>query len=211
MIKVPLSRSTCRPIRLLPWLASLAPLSPKALRRSDYLPLIEKLDRRLAGWKALSLSRGGRLVLLNSVLTSTPAYFCSVFKLPVWVANAIDKIQRRFFWKGKRLSNGFHCLVKWGHVCRPKRLGRVDIRNLRALNSALLMKGLWLFYSSRSLPLVRLLLQKHYRFRSPASASSAPGGRCLVWKGILSTALPFLSSVLFILGNGSLADFWNTR
>ncbi len=35
------------------------PLYPKALRRADYLPLIERLDHRLAGWKALSLSRGG--------------------------------------------------------------------------------------------------------------------------------------------------------
>nr|CAD1830175.1 unnamed protein product [Ananas comosus var. bracteatus] len=42
------------------------PLSPKKLRRSDYMPLIEKIDNRLSGWKSLVLSRGGRLVLLNS-------------------------------------------------------------------------------------------------------------------------------------------------
>ncbi len=32
------------------------PLFPRKLRRADYLPLIEKLDSRLAGWKSLSLS-----------------------------------------------------------------------------------------------------------------------------------------------------------
>nr|CAD1830240.1 unnamed protein product [Ananas comosus var. bracteatus] len=42
------------------------PLSPTRLTRSDYMPLIEKIDNRLAGWKGLNLSRGGRLVLLNS-------------------------------------------------------------------------------------------------------------------------------------------------
>nr|CAD1819928.1 unnamed protein product [Ananas comosus var. bracteatus] len=67
------------------------PLSPKRLCRSDYMPLIEKVDSRLAGWKGLTLSRGGRLVLLNSVLSSIPSHFCSVFHLPVWVVRSIDK------------------------------------------------------------------------------------------------------------------------
>nr|CAD1835783.1 unnamed protein product [Ananas comosus var. bracteatus] len=35
------------------------PLSPMKLRRADYMPLIEKIDNRLAGWKGLMLSRGG--------------------------------------------------------------------------------------------------------------------------------------------------------
>lgn len=59
------------------------PLSPRRLSRSDYMPLIEKVDNRLAGWKGITLSRGDRLVLLNSVLSSIPSYFCSVFHLPV--------------------------------------------------------------------------------------------------------------------------------
>nr|CAD1820473.1 unnamed protein product [Ananas comosus var. bracteatus] len=70
------------------------PLSPRPLCRADYLPLLERVDNRLAGWKGSLLSRGGRLVLLNSVLTSIPTYFCSAFLLPVWVSKAIDKIRR---------------------------------------------------------------------------------------------------------------------
>ncbi len=59
------------------------PLSTRALRNSDYLPLIEKLDRRLAGWKGQLLSRSDRFILLNSILTSVPSFFSSAFKLPV--------------------------------------------------------------------------------------------------------------------------------
>lgn len=66
------------------------PLSPKALCKSDYLLLLERIDNRLAGWKGLVLSRGGRLVLLNSVLSTIPIYFCSTFLLPIWVTKAID-------------------------------------------------------------------------------------------------------------------------
>ncbi len=116
-------------------------LSPRKLRKAEFLPLIEKLDSRLVGWKGLTLSRGGRLVLLNSVISGIPSYFCSAFRLPTWVSCYIDKIRRGFFWRGKNLTSGFYCLVKWGNVCRPKRLGGVGIRNLHASNSALLMKG----------------------------------------------------------------------
>ncbi len=118
------------------------PLSPKALRKSDYLPLIEKLHNRLAGWKGLLLSRGGRLALLNSVLSGIPTYFCSAFLLPAWVSKAVDRVRWGFFWKGKKINNGFHCLVKWEQVCRPKRFGGIGIWNIRSMNSALLMKGL---------------------------------------------------------------------
>nr|CAD1822962.1 unnamed protein product [Ananas comosus var. bracteatus] len=73
------------------------PLTPKPLSKSEYLPLIEKIDKRLAGWKEKSLSKGGRLVLLNSVISTIPTYLSSVFQLPIWVQKAIDKTRRGLF------------------------------------------------------------------------------------------------------------------
>ncbi len=186
------------------------PLPPKPLRKSDYLPIIEKVDKRLAGWRAASLSRGGRLVLLNSVLSSIPSYFGSVFRFPIWVCNSIDWIRRGFFWNGKILRNEFHCLVRWNNVCRPKKVGGLGIRDLRSFNAALLMKGLRNFYHSQSLPWVRLLAQKHYKFRAPASCTRAPVGSCPLWTGILFTSSAFHSSISFSLVDGSLASFWNS-
>ncbi len=180
------------------------------MRKADFLPLIEKLDNRLAGWKGLLLSRGGRLVLLNSVLSGIPAFFCSVFLLPAWAAKAVDKIRRGFFWKGEKSTNGLHCLVKWEQVCRPKRFGGIGIRNIRSTNAALLMKGLWNFYNSKSLPWVRLLRQKHYKRSPPSLASELPSRCCPLWKGILSTKGAFLSSAHFLLGDGSSLSFWHT-
>lgn len=91
-------------------------LSPRALHKAEYLSLIEKISNRLAGWKGMTLSRGGRLILLNSVLTTIPSYYCSAFLFPAWVLKERDKIWRGFFWRfwrGNKLKNGFHCLVNW--------------------------------------------------------------------------------------------------
>ncbi len=187
------------------------PLSPKALRKSDFLPIIEKVDKRLAGWKGLLLSRGGRLVVLNSVLSSIPSYFCSALLLPKWVLNSIKKIRRGFFWKGKILRSGFHCLAKWEHICRPKRSGGLGIRNIRIANSALLMKGLWNFHNSTTLPWVHLLALKHYYSRSPLSSQAPPTGSCPLWKGLLSTYSPFITSTSVSLGDDRITSFWNAR
>ncbi len=157
------------------------------------------------------LSRGGRLVLLNSVLSGIPSFFCSAFRLPKWVSSAIDKIRRGFFWKGRLLTNGFHCLVNWDTACRPKGLGGLGIRQLQPMNSALLMKGLWIFYSSPGLPWVQLLRSKHYKCRPLSLSNKFPSGCSPIWKEMLRLDLPFSTSVSFSLGSGKSLSFWNAR
>jgi hypothetical protein len=60
--------------------------------------VIEKMEARLAGWKRLYLSMGGRLTLINSTLSSLPTYFLSLFPIPMGVANRLEKLQRDFLW-----------------------------------------------------------------------------------------------------------------
>ena len=49
------------------------------------------------GWWAWLLSRGGRLVLLKVVLSAIPAYFMSLFRVPVGVCKRMEAIMRNFF------------------------------------------------------------------------------------------------------------------
>ena len=96
-------------------------------------PILEKMERKLAGWKKLYLSRGGRLTLLKSKLSSFPTYFLSPFTIPVIVANRIEKLQRNFLWGG--MGDKFkHHLVKWDTVCTPKVQGGLGIRSLVLFN-----------------------------------------------------------------------------
>jgi hypothetical protein len=55
-------------------------------------PIIEKVERRLAGWQKLYLSKGGRLTLLKSTLASLPTYFMSLFRILVIVAKRIERL-----------------------------------------------------------------------------------------------------------------------
>ena len=65
---------------------------------SIWNPILEKIERKLAGWKKLYFSKSGRLTLLKSTLFSIPTYFfLSLFTVPTHVANKIEKLQRNFF------------------------------------------------------------------------------------------------------------------
>ena len=85
------------PIGALPMRYLGLPLTASSLTSTDYLPIIEKVERQLEGWKARVLSRPGRLVLLRSVLMMIPIFYLSVFKLPRTVHNRLVRLMRRFF------------------------------------------------------------------------------------------------------------------
>jgi len=55
---------------------------------------IEKMERRLAGWKKLYLFKGGRLTLIKSTLSNLPTYYLSLFPIPARVTNGLERLQR---------------------------------------------------------------------------------------------------------------------
>jgi hypothetical protein len=120
------------------------PLQIGRTRRADEQILIDKIGARLPGWKGRLLNKSGRLQLVQSVLSSIPTYYVTVFSISKWAVKKIDRIQRNFLWKGSENARGGHCLVNWRRVCRAKFLGGLGIKDLQKFNSALHLKWLWL-------------------------------------------------------------------
>ncbi|GKF57653.1 RNA-directed DNA polymerase, eukaryota, partial [Tanacetum coccineum] len=59
--------------------------------------IMSRLSARLSKWKLKSLSIGGRLTLLKSVLSSLSLYYMSSFKVPKGVLSKMESIRRNFF------------------------------------------------------------------------------------------------------------------
>ena len=111
---------------------------------SIWNPIIEKMEKRLAGWKRLYLLKGGRLILLKSTLSSLPTYFLSLFTIPQAMATRIERIQRNFLW-GASEDVFKYPLVAWDKVCLPVECDGLGIRRVGLFNKALLGKWLWRF------------------------------------------------------------------
>ena len=71
-------------------------------------PLVNKVAKRLDGWKKAFLSRGGRLTLIHSVSQALPIYYLSLFKAPIDVIHSMEKIMRDFLWDGGDMVGGDH-------------------------------------------------------------------------------------------------------
>ena len=117
------------------------PLSTSKIPHSLLQPIIDKIDRRLAGWIPRLLSCGGRVLMINSVLSTIPTYYMSCMQWPERSIEALDKIRGAFLWKGDKEIQGGHCLVAWTTVVLPKRQGGLGICDLRIHNKALIMKS----------------------------------------------------------------------
>ena len=74
------------------------PLGAHYTDSSIWNPIIERMEKMLAGWKQLYLSKGGKLTLLKSTLSSLPTYYLSLFTIPQHVADRLERIQRNFLW-----------------------------------------------------------------------------------------------------------------
>ena len=68
------------------------PLGTSFKTASIWNPILEKMEKQLSGWKRLYLSKGGRLMLLKSTLSSLPMYFLSLFTIPKVVAARLESI-----------------------------------------------------------------------------------------------------------------------
>ena len=55
-------------------------------------PILERMERRLAGWKRMYLSKRGKVTLIKSSLLSLPTYFLSLLPLPGKVAKRMEKL-----------------------------------------------------------------------------------------------------------------------
>ena len=58
------------------------PLGVKFKDKFIWSPILEKMERRLEGWKRLYLSKGGRVTLIKSTFSNLPTYFLSLFPIP---------------------------------------------------------------------------------------------------------------------------------
>jgi hypothetical protein len=97
------------------WAAGLS-LSAEKLGLAAFVPLIAKVDKYLSGWRALLLSFGGRLVLLNAVLGTLPAFPMAAIDLPMRVLPVLDRTRRAFLWADVDKVSGARCLVVWEKV-----------------------------------------------------------------------------------------------
>ena len=149
-------------------------------------PILEKMERRLVSWKRLYLSKGDKVTLIKSTLSSLRTYFLSLLPIPVKVAKRMEKLQRDFLWTDVGDDHKIH-LVNWSKVSRPVKNGGLGIWCLRRFNFAFLAKWLWRYGLENDVLWRRVIVAKYGNQWGGWCIKSVSGayGVCL-WKFIRS-------------------------
>jgi hypothetical protein len=95
------------------------PIHYRRLTLAEWKLVEERLQKCLSSWKGKFLSLGGRLILINSVLSNMVLHMISFFLLPKGVLHKLDYYRSRFFWQGDSEKKKYR-LAKWSVVCSPR-------------------------------------------------------------------------------------------
>ncbi|KAL0292907.1 UNVERIFIED_CONTAM: putative ribonuclease H protein [Sesamum angustifolium] len=96
---------------------------------------------------------------------SLNVYWAMAFILPKGVIRAVEKRMRHFLWKGNSAVG--YPKVAWSEVCRPMEEGGLGIRDILALNKALMSRHLWnVIQSNQSSIWVQWIAHTHLRHKS---------------------------------------------
>ncbi|KAJ0918826.1 putative RNA-directed DNA polymerase [Helianthus annuus] len=179
----------------------------------NWKPVMEVFKNRLSIWKGKTLSYGGRITLIKSVLSSLPTYYFSLYRAPAQVIKNLESIRRTFFWGGTEDKSKANWIA-WDNVISSVEYGGVGFGSLKDANLAMLAKWWWRFKVEKEGLWRKVIWAIHNKSRSwnfiPAKIS-IPGPWKQIWQisGELERAeLNLTKQIRGVLGNGADILFW---
>ncbi|KAJ0535737.1 putative RNA-directed DNA polymerase [Helianthus annuus] len=176
-------------------------------------PVLDVFQSRLSIWKARQLSFGGRVTLIKSVLNSLPTHYFSLYRAPVRVIEALDRMRRVFFWGGSDEKARLNW-VAWQKVCASTEYGGLGFGSLRDANLSMLSKWWWRFKLDNGCLWRRVVWSIHHNARgwNPIPIKLSISGP---WKQIASSVqevkragVDVSNAIRGVVGRGSDIFFW---
>ncbi|KAK4380990.1 putative ribonuclease H protein [Sesamum angolense] len=159
-----------------------------------------------SGWESIQLSFARRLQLIKSVVMALNVYWAMAFILQKGVIREVEKKMRTFLWKGNSAVG--YPKVAWSVVCRPIEEGGQGIRDMLALNKALMSRHLWnVIQNNQSSIWVKWIT--HTRLRHKSVWTVDVKGGSWGWRKLLRLRSALLPYIEFKIGDGESFSLWH--
>ena len=122
--------------------------------------ILDRIKKKLFGWKANMLSLAGRAVLIQASSSTIPSYVMQGTYLPGRILDGINRVNRNFLWGSLETTRKIHWFG-WQKVTNSKEEGGLSLQEVKGRNTALLAKLNWRFHTEEDALWVRVLKRKY--------------------------------------------------
>jgi ribonuclease HI len=123
--------------------------------------VIDRIWKKLKGWKESCLSRAGKEILIKAVAQAIPNYIMGYYKLPESCCQEIESMLAKFWWGSTDGKRKIHWM-SWERLSKPKKNGGMGFRGLSDFNKALLGKHCWRLLMGEDSLMGRVFKSRYY-------------------------------------------------
>lgn len=176
------------------------------LTREDIQPLVDRILKKIAGWRGKLLSLAARDMLLRTCLASIPVYLLSFIQFPKWAIKLLNTQLGNYLWNDTVENHKYH-LANWELVSMRKEYGGLGLPNLRDLNISLLASWLKRFKKDDD-KLWKELIDFKYNTANPNIFQTNTVGASSFFKGFMRAAQAAKMGYKWKIGNGRKIRLW---
>uniref|UniRef100_A0A803PAC6 Reverse transcriptase domain-containing protein n=1 Tax=Cannabis sativa TaxID=3483 RepID=A0A803PAC6_CANSA len=145
--------------------------------------LHDKVWAHLHNWKNKVFSKGGKEILLKSVIQAIPTYTMACFCIPSATCHSLESIMANFWWGFNDNNRPKIHWQSWKKLRKSKKDGGLGFRSLVHFNQALLAKQAWRIFKQPN-SLVSKILEARYYPNSSFLNSALGLSPSFVWRSI---------------------------
>ncbi|KAL8104572.1 hypothetical protein AgCh_028691 [Apium graveolens] len=163
--------------------------------------LKERVNAKIKTWDGKCISRGGKEILVKSVVQALPSYAMNVFLLPLEITRDIEKNISKFWWNSSQSSASKINWMSWERMAKYKTSGGMGFRNFRDFNIAMLGKQGWRFITNPSSLVFGLYKAKYFADTEfiHAKVGNSPS---FIWRSIVEANQLLIAGIKWRIGRG---------
>jgi hypothetical protein len=178
-------------------------------KTSLWSDIISKIKSKIVAWGGYWLTKGGKVILIKSLLSTLPIFQAAFLLAPRNMMEQISKLLRDFLWKGGNGNENKMHLVNWEVVKKSMAEGGLQIRDLALVNLALGGKILWKLIHKPTHPVSVNLHSKYGPNKSLSNLQNDNTTNCTqVWKLCYKRSNFFKKLVYRIPDNDKRTHLW---
>ena len=187
------------------------PMEVDGRSTTQFNAILSKVVDKITSWKFINLSQAGKLILINTILTSLASHILSIYILPAKISRQLSSTLLKFWWS----SSSDKKPIYWRSrdvLEQHKSNGGLSFRNIQITNKALIFNQAWRIHNSKE-SLVYQVFKAKYK-KDPIQLvmdNEKPKKPSYAFNSLYKACSSFKSGLYKKIGNGKSINLFQDR